>query len=75
MKQYRVELAFPGQNENAVNLVNVNDPDDVIMGAEDEFFVGDLVFEDQFEMKSHSYVNEQSAGSAYFAFKKQSNGT
>ena len=70
MKRYRVVKAFE-QNPDAVNLVNVEDPDDIIMGAEDEFFIGDVIYEDEIEMRSHSYVDDDNAGTALFAFKKQ----
>ena len=74
--QYRVELEiFIDENDKeytnpeVMNLVNVNDDRDYIPCAQDEFTVGELVDEDEFEMFEANYVDEQGVGTTWFAYK------
>lgn len=72
MKTYKVVLAVFENGEtypDVMDLVNVEDPDDRIMCATDEFVVGEIVTENDFFMQDSQYVDEESFGVAPFAFK------
>lgn len=73
MKKYIVELVeFENgeTNPEVCDLVNVDDSSDRIMAAPDEFMVGEIVNEDEFEIRQNSMVDEQTYGTGDFAFKK-----
>lgn len=67
-KKFRVEHR-EDLNPDALDLVNIDDPNESYMCAEDEFTIGEIITEDEFELSEHSYVDDQSAGTALFAFK------
>lgn len=76
MKKYKVELVNFGTDaepmySDAVDLVNIEDDTDRIWGAEDEFTIGEILSEDEIYTEMHSYVDDESAGSAPFAFRKK----
>ena len=68
MKKYIVERAYE-ENEEAFNLVNVEDSTDYIMVAADEFKLGETVMEGTFFIEECNYVDDQGTGTGYFAFK------
>jgi len=73
MKKYRVELVVfeNGEtNPEVCDLVNIEDENDRIMAAPDEFFVGEIVSEEEFKLEKSMYVDEHTYGSGIFAFKK-----
>lgn len=70
MKTYKVTQPYP-DNNMALNLVNINDPYDVYMCAEDEFILDEIINEIEFYTKEHNYVDDQGVGTAEFAYKKQ----
>lgn len=72
MKTYRVVQAIFEDGEmfeNVLDLVNVDDEEDRIMAAPDEFKVGDLLEENDFFVEECNYVDDQGTGVAPFAFK------
>ena len=72
MKTYQVKLAVfeNGEtNPEVLDLVNVLDENDRIMANPDDFFVGEIITEEDFFVESCSYVDEYCYGSGYFAFK------
>jgi hypothetical protein len=74
MKNYQVvltEFEDGKTNPECIDLVNVEDPSDRIFANPDDFFVGEFVNEDEFYLKTCIVVNEQSYGSAVFAFRKK----
>jgi hypothetical protein len=52
-----------------INLVNIDDENDVIMSAPDEFKIGEIVSEENIILKECNYVDEQGSGTGLFAFK------
>lgn len=70
MKTYKaIKPEHLSENDEAIDLVNINDENDVIMAAPDNFQVGEILTEDQIEVKECNYVDEQGTGTAPFAFK------
>jgi hypothetical protein len=73
MKTYHVELVVfeDGEtNPEVMNLVNIEDPSDVIMAAPDEFINGEIVKENEFYLDEAMMVDDYSYGNGTFAFKK-----
>ena len=77
MKTYRATLVFFEDELNetftgeAIDLVNVDDPEERIMADPDSFTVGELVTEDEIYLEPRAYVDENNYGTAMFAFKKE----
>ena len=74
MKKYRAELVvFEGgeTNEEVMDLINVEDESDKLMAAPDEFKVGEIVSDDEIEMREASVVDEDGNynGCTLIAFK------
>ena len=71
MKTYKaIKPKHLSENDEAIDLVNIKDENDVIMAAPDNFKIGEILTEDQIEVKECNYVDEQGTGTALFAFKK-----
>lgn len=71
MKTYKaIKPEHLSENDEAIDLVNIKDENDVIMAAPDNFKIGEILTEDQIEIKECNYVDEQGTGTALFAFKK-----
>ena len=75
MKEYKATQEFIGGEPMqdlesfVINLVNLEDENDIIMAAPDEFEIGEIVNEDNLILKECNYVDEQGTGSGLFAFK------
>jgi hypothetical protein len=72
MKKYKVVLTIfeDGEtNPDARDLVNINDSNDRIMVAPDNFNVGDILTEDEFRTVECNYTDEQGYGVGTFAFE------
>ena len=70
MKTYKaIKPEHLSENDEAIDLVNINDENDVIMAAPNQFEVGEILTEDQIEVKECNYVDEQGTGTAPFAFR------
>lgn len=76
MKTYKVQFYnfgtedAPVYSDDVIDLVNVQDSEDRIWASPEDFTVGETITEEQFYKESRSYVDDQGAGSAEFAFKK-----
>jgi len=58
-------------NIEARDLVNVEDPEDRYMANPDDFeTIDEIISEDEFYTEDCQYVDDQSVGSAPFAFRK-----
>ena len=67
MERFKVRIQ---EDTDVVDLINVNDETDTIPGAPDDFVDGEIVTEDEIELKENNYVDDQSLGTMLFAFKK-----
>ena len=55
--------------DDAQDLVNIDDPEDRVMAAPEEFELGELVTENDFHMEERMYTDDQGYGAGMFAFK------
>jgi hypothetical protein len=71
MKKYRVEKVEIHEDyySDVLDLVNVKDPNDRYLCAEDEFVEGDVINDNEFTTEVCQYTDEHGFGSAPFAFK------
>lgn len=70
MKIYIVQQAYPNSNNyEALNLVNINNPEDIIFCDGNEFYIGDKHVTDEFTIIERQYVDDNGFYSAPFAHK------
>lgn len=67
MRIFRARLI---KGTEIMDLINTNDESDSIPAAPDEFKDGEIISEDDIEMKDNSYVDDETYGSMLFAFRK-----
>lgn len=72
MKKYKV-VKTPNlpDNDTAFDLINVADESDYLMCADDEFFEGEIVSENDIRFENQNYVDDNGVGSADFAYRKK----
>lgn len=77
MKKYKAVMTFMADPENphepcndtAMDLVNIEDETDMIMCAEDEFFEGEIVSEDEIVTQNANYVYDDGVATGLFDIK------
>ena len=70
MKTYIVKQAYPeSDNYQALNLVNIDDPKDIIFCDGDEFYIGDKHATNEFTITIRQYVDDNGFYNAPFAHK------
>jgi hypothetical protein len=70
MKKYKVvKPEGLEDNDEAFDLVNVNDPTDIIMCAPDEFTEGEIINENDIYFDKGSYVYNDGVATGTFAYK------
>ena len=70
MVKYKV-IQDPAVGDNEIlTLVNVEDNTEQIMAAPDEFTLNEIVGEDEIDIETRQYTDDQGFHTGWFAYKK-----